>query len=186
MELRRLQTRGVYMDKVDYVSLFGTLQKLDNVMLFWRIVFFAGLISFLLLLVLVVGLILHKLDFIDIFNFIPLPFIFVLVFILIFIASTCFTFNYFPEYKATKAESQSLMAKANIDTYKNFKYNMDYIDSKYVVLTEEYKIFGKEGLPTREEYINNIFNSFYGGTDSSEYNNSTEYERIKSGLRKRK
>ena len=174
------------MDKVDYVSLFGTLQKLGNVLLFWRVTFFAGLVSFILLLALAVGLILHKLGFIDIFDFVPLPFIFILVFILVFIASTCFTFNYFPEYKATKTESQNLMAKANIDNYKNFKYNMDYIDSKYVVLTEEYKIFGKENLPTREDYINSIFNIFYGGADSSEYNNSIEYERVKSGLRKRK
>lgn len=78
------------------------------------------------------------------------------------------------------------MTKANIDNYKNFKYNIDYIDSKYLVLTEEYKIFGKDDLPTREEYINSLLNSFYGGADSSEYNNSTEYERVKSGLRKRK
>lgn len=174
------------MDKVDYVSLFGTLQKLDNVLLFWRIAFFAGLVSFILLLVLVGGLILHRLGFIDILDFVPLPFIFILVFILVFIASTCFNFNFFPEYKATKAESQNLIAKANIDNYKNFNYNIDYLDSKYVVLTEEYKIFGKDDLPTREDYINSILNSFYGGVDSSEYNNSIEYERVKSGLRKRK
>ena len=174
------------MDRVDYVSLFRTIQKLDNVMIFWRVTFFAGLISFILLLLLVAGLILHKLDFIDIFDFIPSPAIFILVFILIFIASTCFNFNFYPEYKATKAESQNLMAKANIDNYKNFKYNIDYIDNKYLVLIEEYKIFEKDELPTREEYINSILNSFYGGADSSEYNNSTEYERVKSGLRKRK
>ena len=174
------------MDKVDYVSLFRTIQNLDNVLLFWRVVFFAGLISFILLLVIVAGFILHKLDFIDIKDFIPTPFIFILVFILIFIASTCFNFNFYPEYKATKAESQNLMAKANVDNYKNFKYNIDYIDNKYLVLTEEYKIFGKENLPTREDYINSILNSFYGGADSLEYNNSIEYERVKSGLRKRK
>lgn len=90
------------MDKVDYVSLFSTIQKLDNFMIFWRVTFFAGLISFILLLTLVVLFILHKLDFIDIKDFIPSPAIFILVFILIFIASTCFNFNFFLSMKQQK------------------------------------------------------------------------------------
>lgn len=166
------------MDKIDYIALLDGVKRLKEYGSFNSLPVIAMFFLLFIIIVLssVIAIIIYDSTFNMLYVCIDIAITLLIIAFIIFLNSNSF------KKEVMNKDIKELLYKSGVDTISNLDYNIKYLETSYGILVSEFEAFNKGEPPTKEEYINDVLNSFYNKADSVD--EDYDYDTIKSNLKK--